>query len=90
MTGAAREAHDTASYILPANADSLVLQRNRGKGTGVTAILVTRDPALPTEIDVVESQKSKTESRKILRDGQLYIRRNERTYTITGQLIIDN
>ena len=90
MTGAAREAHDTASYILPANADSLVLQRNRGKGTGVTAILVTRDPALPT--DLLESQNGTepAESRKILRNGQLYIRRNERTYTITGQLITEN
>ena len=37
-------------------------------------------------IEVVESQKSKVESRKVLRNGQLLIRRGENVYTITGQI----
>ena len=39
------------------------------------------------DIEVVESQKSKIESQKVLRNGQLLIRRGEHVYTITGQII---
>ena len=37
-----------------------------------------------TGLEEVESQKSKVESRKVLRDGVLYIERNGKTYTVTG------
>ena len=35
----------------------------------------------------VESPKSKVESKKILRDGQLFIQRGAKTYTLQGQVI---
>ena len=35
----------------------------------------------------VESPKSKVESKKILRGGQLFIRRGAKTYTLQGQVI---
>jgi len=38
----------------------------------------------PTGFDEVESQKSKVESRKMLRDGQLFIIRDGKTYSVTG------
>jgi hypothetical protein len=38
-------------------------------------------------INVVESQKSKVESTKEIRNGQILIRRGEHTYTITGQIV---
>ena len=45
------------------------------------------EPERAQGIEVVESQKSKVESRKVLRNGQLLIRRGENVYTITGQII---
>ena len=44
------------------------------------------EPEKAQGIEVVESQKSKVESRKVLRNGQLLIRRGENVYTITGQI----
>ena len=35
-------------------------------------------------IDVIDSQKSKVESRKIVKNGQILILRGDKTYTITG------
>ena len=35
----------------------------------------------------VESLEFKVESKKILRDGQLYIQRGANTYTLEGQII---
>lgn len=41
-----------------------------------------------TGVDIVNSQKSKVESvQKILRDGQLYILRGDKTYTVIGQTV---
>ncbi len=41
-----------------------------------------------TGVDIVDSQKSKVESvQKILRDGQLYILRGDKTYTVIGQTV---
>ena len=40
-----------------------------------------------TDIEIVESQKSKVESTKIMRDGQLYILRDGKTYNAQGALI---
>ncbi|MBQ7696987.1 MAG: leucine-rich repeat protein [Paludibacteraceae bacterium] len=40
-----------------------------------------------TGIDEVESQKSKVESTKFLRDGVLYILRNRKTYNAQGQVV---
>ena len=41
-------------------------------------------PQTPTGMDEVESQKSKVESTKILRNGRLYILHNGRMYDVTG------
>ena len=38
----------------------------------------------PTGMDEVESQKSKVESTKILRNGRLYILHNGQMYDMTG------
>jgi len=43
-----------------------------------------------TGVEVVESLKSKVESHKVLRDGQLVIIREGKTYSITGTEMVDN
>lgn len=46
---------------------------------------ITEECSEPTAIDNVESIKSKVESRKILRNGQLLILRGKKIYTLQGQ-----
>ena len=41
---------------------------------------------IEAEATGIESQKSKVESRKLLRNGQLIILRGDNTYTVTGQM----
>jgi hypothetical protein len=41
----------------------------------------------PEGIETVTEDKTRVSGEKFIRDGQLYIRRGERTYTITGQEI---
>ena len=40
-----------------------------------------------TPIETVESEEWRTKSEKFIQDGQLFIRRGDRTYTIQGQLV---
>lgn len=41
----------------------------------------------PEGIETVTEDKTRVSGEKFIRDGQLYIRRGERTYTITGQMV---
>jgi subtilisin family serine protease len=43
---------------------------------------------LPTDLDAIENTPSETESHKILHNGQLYILRNGRTYSVSGLEIV--
>ena len=80
--------YDIGYLVLPTNADSLVLQRHRGKGTDVTSIIVCRAPshdpatALDRTKDCVPGK-----SEKILYNGQLFIRRKDHLYSPTGHRV---
>lgn len=52
-------------------------------GYSVRAVRIVENN--PTGINRVDSQESKVESRKILRNGQLLILRGEKVYTLQGQ-----
>jgi len=80
--------YDIGYLVLPTNAESLVLKRHRGKGTSASSIIVCRDPyydpatALDRTKDYIPGK-----SEKILRDGQLFIRREDQLFTPTGQRV---
>ena len=50
-------------------------------------VKATYKPNDPTGVDEVGSQKSKVESRKVLRDGVLYILRDGKTFNAQGTLV---
>ena len=49
--------------------------------------LFEKEPDDPTGVEEVESQKSKVESTKLLRDGVLYILREGKMYNVQGQKV---
>lgn len=49
--------------------------------------LFEKEPDDPTGVEEVESQKSKVESTKLLRDGMLYILREGKMYNVQGQKV---
>ena len=49
--------------------------------------LFEKEPDDPTGVEEVESQKSKVESTKLLRDGMLYILREGKMYNAQGQKV---
>lgn len=55
----------------------------KDNGHSVRAVRIVENN--PTGINRVDSQESKVESRKILRNGQLLILRGEKVYTLQGQ-----
>lgn len=57
------------------------------KAAGTQSVAAAASLNLVTDVKLVESQKSKVESSKILRDGVLLIERNGKTYSITGKEI---
>lgn len=57
------------------------------KAAGTQSVAAAASLNLVTDVKLVESQKSKVESSKILRDGVLLIERNDKTYSITGKEI---
>ena len=57
------------------------------KVAGTQSVAAAASLNLVTDVKLVESQKSKVESSKILRDGVLLIERNGKTYSITGKEI---
>lgn len=53
--------------------------------------IYSRKPVvLPTEESKVESQESKVESRKIIRDGMLLIERDGKTFNVFGTKVVNN
>lgn len=65
----------------PANAKSFTIQRSAGTGTRISNVCFQIQGA-ETGIETVEGGKEKY---KIIREGQLLILRDGKTYTVTGQ-----
>lgn len=68
----------------PANAKSFTIQRSAGTGTRISSVCFQIQGA-ETGIETVESGKGKEGNYKIIREGQLLILRDGKTYTMTGQ-----
>lgn len=68
----------------PANAKSFTIQRSAGTGTRISNVCFQIQGA-ETGIETVESGKGKEGTYKIIREGQLLILRDGKTYTVTGQ-----
>lgn len=56
-------------------------------GHQVELPVINKDLESMLPIEMVESDNPKFESIKFMQDGQLFIRRGDKTYTITGQLV---
>jgi hypothetical protein len=56
-------------------------------GHQVELPVINKDLESMLPIEMVESDNPKFESIKFMQDGQLFIRRGAKTYTITGQLV---
>ncbi len=50
-------------------------------------IWVKRTTPLPTDVEEVESEGPKVKSEKFLQNGQLFIRKGDKTYNVMGQII---
>lgn len=68
----------------PANAKSFTIQRSAGTGTRISNVCFQIQGA-ETGIETVEGGKGKEGTYKIIREGQLLILRDGKTYTVTGQ-----
>lgn len=74
-------ATQTVQLTAPANAKSFTIQRSAGTGTRISNVCFQIQGA-ETGIETVEGGKEKY---KIIREGQLLILRDGKTYTVTGQ-----
>ena len=86
QTGLSASTYDIAKLVLPATTPQLVLARNRGKGTGVSAITIHRPKKGPQTL-VPEMEDRRNTARKMLLNGQIVIVRGEELYSITGEMI---
>lgn len=77
-------ATQTVQLTAPANAKSFTIQRSAGTGTRISNICFQIQGA-ETGIETVEGGKGKEGAYKIIREGQLLILRDGKTYTVTGQ-----
>lgn len=73
---------ETVTLNAPGNATSFTIQRNAGKGTRLTSICFELQGDEDTAIEGVQTH---THAIKIIREGQLLILRDGKTYTVTGQ-----
>ena len=87
-TGTSISTNNYNYLVLPDYADKLYLARNRGKGTGVSAIVINRKKDSPhADTVVIDERMPRQEARKVLVNGQLFILRGEEKYTIQGQKV---
>jgi len=75
---------ETVQLTAPANAKSFTIQRSAGTGTRISNVCFQIQGA-ETGIETVEGGKEKEGNYKIIREGQLLILRDGKTYTVTGQ-----
>ena len=75
---------ETVQLTAPENAKSFTIQRSAGTGTRISSVCFQIQGA-ETGIETVESGKGKEGNYKIIREGQLLILRDGKTYTMTGQ-----
>ena len=82
----ASSATETVSLKAPAEAHSFTIQRSAGTSTRISGICFQIKSA-PSGIDIVESQKSDTH--KILHEGQIYLMYNGTIYDVQGRKVRD-
>lgn len=81
-TGADKNSYTVGSAKLTADTDRLYLMRAQGNGTGVTAIKVIRNTA-----SALLAPQWNEPAQKVMRDGQLLIIRDGRTYNVQGVVV---
>ena len=81
--GAATDAYPAGSNEWIDFEDHEITNIVRDPATGAVSFSYRNAP-IPTDIEEVESRKSKAESRKVLKDGRIYILREGKTYDLLG------
>ena len=82
----ASSATETVSLKAPAEAHSFTIQRSASTSTRISGICF-QIKSTPSGIDIVESQKSDTH--KILHEGQIYLMYNGTIYDVQGRKVRD-
>lgn len=80
----ASENKQDITLAAPANATSFTIQRSAGTGTRISKICFDIQASTATDIDNVKTNNSAI---KFIRDGQLFIIRDGKTYTIMGKCV---